>query len=407
MAPVFRPLDAPARYKGTHGGRGSAKSHEFARRLVRAMVNGPTRAVCVREVQKSLAQSVKRLLEDKIKKFGLEEMFRITEPAIHGPHGGIIVFQGMQDHTATSIKSLEGFDIAWVEEAQAFSAKSLQMLRPTIRKPGSEMWFSWNPSQPTDPIDDLFRGPGGPPPGATCVAASFRDNPWFPEDLRKDMAWDRKRDEDKYQHVWEGGYEKHSEARIFKHWRVEEFMAPRDAVWRLGGDWGFSVDPAVMLRGFEGPRHEGRRQEFFIDGEAYKIGCEIDALPALFDQADAFDREDPLAPSAMRAWKVTADSSRPDTISYMRRHGWPRMERSRKGAGSIKDGVAFLQGYDFVVHPRCVHTIDEFTEYKHPVDKLTGLVLPILPDKKNHVIDALRYSAEDLMDAAKGVAGTW
>lgn len=390
---VFEPLLQPSRYKGAYGGRGGAKSHFFAENLIeRCLMNPGTRAVCAREVQKSLAQSVKLLLEDKIRKNRLEHLFPIKNTHIETPGGGLIIFSGMQAHTVDSIKSLEGFDIAWVEEAQTLSQKSLTMLRPTIRAPHSELWFSWNPSQPTDPVDAFFRKEL--PPDAILVKSNWYDNPFFPEELRIDMEWDRARDMDKYQHVWEGEYEKNSEFRVFKNWVVEDFDTPDDAAFLFGADWGYSIDPAVMVRMFI----QGRK--LYIDHEAYKIGVEIDHLPAHFDQV----------PGA-REWVSVADSSRPDTISYLKRHGYPKMQPSQKGSNSVKEGITFLQSYDIVVHPRCVHTIDELKSYKYKKHPLTGEPTPELEDKKNHVIDSLRYAVERVRKRTAGgvLAGkaTW
>jgi hypothetical protein len=169
------------------------------------MVPG-TRAVCVREVQKSLKDSVKRLIEDKIGKLGVGARFILLHDQIGTPGGGVILFQGMQDHTAESIKSLEGFEIAWVEEAQTLSARSLEMLRPTIRAPGSELWFSWNPRHATDPVDQLLRGLH-PPEGAIVVRVNYDSNPWFPAELQAERQHDRKHKPDRYGHIWAGDYE--------------------------------------------------------------------------------------------------------------------------------------------------------------------------------------------------------
>lgn len=149
------PLLAPSRYKGAWGGRGSGKSHAFAEMMIEAHVMDQNRSsVCVREIQKSLNQSVKRLLENKITEMGADAYFEVQESVIKSRFGtGRIIFQGMQNHTADSIKSLEGYDCAWVEEAQSLSQRSLDLLRPTIRKPDSEIWFTWNPRQATDPVD--------------------------------------------------------------------------------------------------------------------------------------------------------------------------------------------------------------------------------------------------------------
>jgi phage terminase large subunit len=377
------PLLNPARYKAAYGGRGSGKSHTFAELLIEAHIMDQTsRSVCVREVQKSLAQSVKRLLELKIEQMNAGAYFEVQEAVIKSKRGdGLIIFQGMQNHTADSIKSLEGYDRAWVEEAQSLSQRSLDLLRPTIRKPGSELWFTWNPSQASDPVDALLRGEK-PPPDATVLEVNFDGNPWFPDVLRQEMEYDRSRDPDKYAHVWKGGYLQSSTARVFKNWRVEEFDAPADAIHRLGADWGFANDPTVLVR----CHIIGRT--LYIDHEAYMVGCEITNTPDLFM----------TIPEAER-WPLVADSSRPETISHMRKHGFPKIMAAVKGKDSVNEGIEWLKSYDIVVHPRCTHTIDELTFYSYKTDPLTSKILPVLQDLNNHVIDALRYACEGVRRA--------
>lgn len=380
---AFLPLLEPARYKGAYGGRGSGKSHFFAELLIERCIMERTSAVCIREVQKSLGQSVKRLLELKIEQLGVLHLFDVLESVIRGKNGSLIIFQGMQNHTADSIKSLEGYDIAWVEEAQSLSQKSLDLLRPTIRKDGSEIWFSWNPDQPTDPIDCFLRTET-PPPDSVVIQVNYFDNPWFPDVLQKEMEYDRGRDIEKYNHVWLGQYKQNSEARVFKNWKIEDFESPAESIFRLGADWGFAVDPSVLVRA----RIDGKR--LYIDYEAYSVGCDIDFLPDLFD----------TVPDS-RKWPITADSSRPETISYMQKHGFTKIMPAVKGAGSVEDGIEWLKSFEIVVHPRCKHTIDELGLYSYKVDPLTGVVLPILEDKNNHVIDALRYACEGARKAHK------
>lgn len=380
---AFKPLLQPARYKGAHGGRGSGKSHFFAEMLIAKCLQEKTDAVCVREVQKSLAQSVKKLLELKIHALQVADRFDIKQDSIGTPYGGRIIFQGMQNHTADTIKSLEGYDVAWVEEAQTLSQRSLDLLRPTIRKEGSELWFSWNPNAETDPVDVLLRGES-PPPGSIVIQANYRDNPWLPDVLKAEVDYDQRRDPDKFAHVWLGGYQRNSEARVFRNWRIDEFEAPVGTVFRLGADWGFSVDPSVLIR----CHLDGRLM--YVDYEAYMVGCEIDQLPELFDDV----------PDA-RKWFITADSARPETISYMRKHGYPKINAAIKGAKSLEEGVEFLKSFDIIVHPRCTHLIDELTMYSYEVDDLTGKVLPKLKDKDNHVIDALRYACEGVRRVVK------
>jgi phage terminase large subunit len=293
----LEPLLHPARYKGIHGGRGSGKSHFFAELLIERCMMGATRAVCVREIQRSLEQSVKRLLEDKIEVMGLGGHFRILNTHIEAPNGGIIIFQRMQNHTADSIKTLEVYEVAWVEEAQSLSRRSLDLLRPTIRKAGSEMWFSWNPRDASDPVDSFLRQE--PPAGAIVIEANYRHNPWFPAVLREDMEYDKRRDPDRYAHVWLGGYQRQSEARVFSNWKVEEFETPVDARFYFGADWGFAVDPTVLVRCYI----EGRT--LYVDQEAYKIGCEVDRTPELFDRIDG-----------SRDWPITGDSARPEMQAW-------------------------------------------------------------------------------------------
>jgi phage terminase large subunit len=173
VAPVFEPLLEPSRYKGAWGGRGSGKSQFFADAIVIESLRRPgLRVLACREIQKSLKESAKRLIESKIEDYCLVGMFDIQAAEIKTPGGGLITFAGLQDHTSESIKSYEGFDIAWVEEAQTVSQRSLNLLRPTIRKPGSELWFSWNPRFDTDAVDGMLRG-DEVPSGSIVVRANW------------------------------------------------------------------------------------------------------------------------------------------------------------------------------------------------------------------------------------------
>ena len=207
-AAVFEPLLAPARYKGAWGGRGSGKSHFFAEKLIEDSLCEPgLLSVCIREMQKSLKDSAKRLIESKLARFGLGEAdgFKIFRDAIRTPGDGVIIFQGMQDHNAESIKSLEGFRRALVEEAQSLSHRSLTLLRPTLRAPGSELWFAWNPRHRGDPVDAMLRG-AEIPTGAIVVRANWSDNPWFTAELEQERQDCLRMSPEQYDHVWEGGY---------------------------------------------------------------------------------------------------------------------------------------------------------------------------------------------------------
>ena len=362
----------------------------FAEMLIEEHIMNPNQSsVCVREIQKSLNQSVKRLLELKIEELNAGEFFEIQDAVIKSTRGnGRIIFQGMQNHTADSIKSLEGYDRAWVEEAQSLSQQSLDLLRPTIRKPGSELWFTWNPRNENDPVNWLLRG-DNPPPKSTVIEVNYQQNPWFPDVLKDEMEYDMRRDPDKFQHVWRGAYLQNSQSRVFRNWCIEEFDAPDDAMFRLGADWGFSVDPTVLVR----CHIVGRK--LYVDFEAYMVGCEITDTPDLFMTVPESEK-----------WPIVADSARPETISHMRKNGFPKIMSAVKGPKSVEEGIEWLKSYDIVVHPRCVHTIDELMLYSYKTDPATNQVLPILEDKKNHVIDALRYACEGVRRANSTAAVT-
>jgi phage terminase large subunit len=240
-APVFRPLLASARYKGAYGGRGSGKSHFFGELMVEECLMVPgTLAVCIREVQKSLMQSSKRLIESKIQQLGVGDQFEILHDRIVTPGDGLIIFQGMQDATAESIKSLEGFRIAWVEEAQTLSQRSLSLLRPTIRTEGSQLWANWNPRRKSDAIDDFLRAKK--PDSAVVVQANWRDNPWFPDVLDEERRLDLEIYPERYAHIWEGEYAKAFEGAYFAK-QLEQ--ARKDG--RIGH---VPLDPVLSVKAF-------------------------------------------------------------------------------------------------------------------------------------------------------------
>lgn len=364
-----------------HGGRGGSKSNFFAEQLIlKANSTLGLHWVCLREVQKSLEQSVKRLLEQKIAAFDLNHRFRILDTEIRGPGDGLIIFQGMQNHTAASIKSLESYDGAWFEEAQMASKHSWRILRPTLRKSGSEIWASWNPQSAEDPVDAFFRGPVAPP-RSVCIEVNWMDNPYFPPDLKEEKDWDLAYNTDEYGHIWLGEYQHRVAARVFRNWRIEPFETPSDARLYFGADWGYANDPTVLVRCWLQPN----LRKLFVDYEARAVNCEIENTPALFD----------LVPGSRR-WPITADSARPETISYMRRQGF-YIDPAVKGPGSVEEGIEWLKNFTIVVHPRCIHLSNELATYAWKVDKHTEKILPQLEDKNNHEIDGLRYACEALI----------
>jgi phage terminase large subunit len=269
-AKVFEPLlSAGVRYKAAYGGRGSGKSHFFGELLVETcQAERGTSAVCIREAQRTLAQSSKRLIESKIAALGLGHQFKIFSDKIETPGDGLIIFRGMQDHTADSIKSLEGFKIAWVDEAQNLSARSLSLLRPTIRDKGSQLWASWNPRRRSDSIDDFFRAKS--PAGAIVVSANWRDNPWFPSVLEDERKLDLSLYPDRYEHVWEGDY-----VRAFEGAYFAQMLNEARAQGRIGK---VSADPLLPLRAFIDIGGSGASADAFTIWIVQWVGNEIRVL---------------------------------------------------------------------------------------------------------------------------------
>lgn len=371
------PLLPPCRYKGAKGGRGSGKSHFFAELLIEEHVSNPDlQSVCIREIQKSLKFSAKKLVESKIQDMGVSHLFDVTMTEIRRIDGeGLIIFQGMQDHTADSIKSLEGFDRAWVEEAQSISARSIELLTPTIRKDGSEIWFSWNPDQPDDAVEQLFSDN----PSAVLVHVNYTDNPWCPVVLREQAEWQRKRDYEKFVHIWLGGFNTKSEAQVFAgRWRIDEFEPGED--WEgpyQGLDFGFSSDPTALVRCWI---HD---EKLWIDHDAGRVGLELDDTPGYLKER---------VPD-VELYVTRADSARPESISYLRRKGLPRVEAVEKWSGSVEDGIEHLKTYDeIVIHSRCKEMQEEARLYSYKIDKRTGDILPKIEDDHNHRWDAVRYA---------------
>lgn len=271
-AKVFRPLLEPSRYKGAWGGRGSGKSHFFGEHLVEDHLLEPgLRSVCIREVQKTLKDSSKRLIEDKLAKFGLGEAqgFKVYNEVIETPGDGVIVFQGMQNHTAESIKSLEGFKRAWIEEAQNLSARSLMLLRPTIRDDGSELWFSWNPRRKTDPVDQMLRG-NDLPTGSKVVRANWSDNPWFPQVLEQERQDCLRLNPEQYDHIWEGGYATVLEGAYYA--RCLQEARHQGRIGRV------SADPLLTIRLFMDIGGTGAKADAFTIWACQFVGKEVRVL---------------------------------------------------------------------------------------------------------------------------------
>jgi phage terminase large subunit len=338
----FQGLWESSRYKVYYGGRGGAKSWAIARALILKSLERKMLILCTRELQTSIADSVHRLLTDQIGAMELGASFEIERNTIRSASGSEFRFKGLR-HSIEEIKSTEGVDICWVEEAQSVSAHSWEILIPTIRKEGSEIWVSFNPGQEDDPTYRRF-----------VLAPPLSD------------------------------------AVIFgKRVTVEPFEAPEGVRWFHGADWGFANDPTALVRSFI------LDECLFIESEAFGYGVEIDETPQLFESIPT-----------SRDWPIKADASRPETISYMRRKGF-NVEAAEKWPGSVEDGIAHLKGFKrIVIHPRCKRMQDERRLYSYKVDPKTDEILPIIVDKHNHGWDAVRYSLDGYIQRRGGL-GVW
>ena len=379
-------LREPWRFKVIYGGRGSSKSWTVARHRLLQASTQPLQGLCARETQESLGDSVHRLLSNQIDEMGLPG-WTVQRERIFHRSGSEITFAGIRTDPA-KIKSAEGVDWCWIEEAESVSKASWDILIPTIRGrgpkygneyPGAEIDITFNPRNKTDPTYQRFIV--NPPPNALVLKVNWRENPWFPEVLREEKDHLARVDPDAYMHVWEGEPTMRSDAQVLRgKWAIEAFD-PLPGVWDgpyFGMDFGFSQDPTHAVEIW---RH---MNTLYVRREARGIQIDIDRYPELLMKfPDAVGRA------------IRCDSARPESVSYLKNHGYPLAVSARKWPGSIEDGVAWLRSHDrIVVHPECPAIAEECRLWAHKVDRLTGDILPDIMDAHNHGMDAVRYAME-------------
>lgn len=407
-----------ARNKVYWGGRGSAKSWAIAEALIRLAAALPLRILCTREFQVSIADSSHKLLKDTIARLKLQSWFDITDRSIKSRVGAEFIFKGLHNNEQ-GIRSVEGIDICWVEEAQSVTALSWQSLTPTMRKAGSEMWVSFNL---IDENDATYKRFVAAPPvdrnSTVCVPArsnsivhklNYYNNPYFPDELREEMENDRDLDYELYEHIWEGMPRRRSNAIVLNgKYRVEEFA---DDLWKqadtllFGADFGFATDPSTLSRMFILPasvRRPGEKGiDLYISHEAYGYHVE-------FDEYEAFYGKVPDS----RDWPIRADAAAPATISAIRRRGFS-IAAAEKWQGSVEDGIRYLRSFNqIVIHPRCVKHAAEAFLWRYKVDPKRvdedgqPLVLPVLVDAHNHTWDGVRYGLDGYIQRS-GSGGVW
>ena len=366
----------PARHKIAYGGRGSSKSWSIARLLLLRAAASPTRILCAREYQASIADSVHRLLADQIHALNLPG-FNIGRAEISHANGSLLIFRGIA-RNPHSIKSAEGINIVWVEEAHAVTEDSWRQLIPTIRTPDSEIWISFNPRYLNDPTCLRFYGDNAPP-GAIISIVNHDSNPWFPQVLQTEMELDYQRDPDRARHVWGGEPLTNSSAQVLAgRWIVRDFTPGRD--WDgpyYGVDWGVT-DPTAAVKCWL------HQDSLYIENEVYARGA--DDVAALLRRLPGLDKH-----------AARADSAWPETIQSVRRAGFPRLTACEKWPGSVLDGVLWLRGrQQIVIHPRCANVAREAALWRWKTDAGDN-VLPALAAGDDHTWDAIRYAMQQLI----------
>jgi phage terminase large subunit len=387
LVPIFTPARGAAQYRALYGGRGSAKS--FTAALMAAIWGyaEPLRILCTREFQASIKESFHAELKAAIaSQPWLENHYDVGIDYLRGRNGTEFIFRGLR-HNVGSIKSLAKIDLTICEEAEDIPESSWLALEATVfRNPKSELWAIWNPRTDGSPVDSRFKK--NPPKDALISEINWPDNPYFPPGLDKLRRREQERlDPSTYAHVWEGAYLQNSASQVFAgKYRVAEFEAGKgwDGPY-YGVDFGFSQDPTAGVKAWI---HGDR---LWIEYDVAQVGLELDDTATLL-----IDKLPGIEKHASRA-----DNARPESISYLNRHGLQLMVGAKKGQGSVEDGIQFIKSFvEVVIHPRCRGTEKEFRLYSYKVDRLSGDVLPAIVDSNNHSIDALRYALEPIMRAS-------
>lgn len=412
---VYHDLLLAAPYKVYYGGRGAAKDWAFAETLVERAVKEAMIVLCTREYQKSISDSVHRVIRNMITRLGYDSQFHVTDKTIRSHAGTEFIFKGLH-HNSEEIKSTEAVKITWVHEAQNTSQTSLRDLLPTVfRLPDSEVWLSFNVTDETAPVYQYFVT--NPPAGAIVHKVNYDVNPFFPERLRKLMEHDRANDPNVYRHIWLGEPRRISNAVILGgRFVVREFS---DDLWRqaervmLGEDFGFANSPAAIVRFFILTNQRCRElglilpgdpapdyPRIFVEYEAGGTGVDIEDLPALHDSI----------PGIRDGWPIKADNARPEIISFLAGKGF-NITAAEKWPGSVEDGIAHLRGHVLIIHPRCVRTESDAATYSFKVDQKdvdpttnAPRVLPIVIDAHNDYIDAIRYGMDGYIQHRGGLA---
>lgn len=386
---ALRFLFEPHRYKCAYGGRGSSKSWSFARALLIQGAQRPLRVLCTREIQKSLADSVHKLLSDQIAGLGLSGFYEVQQNYIKGRNGTEFSFAGLQQHTVDSIKSYEGVDRVWIEEAHSVSKKSWDVLLPTIRKPGSEVWVTFNPQLDSD--ETYKRFVVTPPPDCVSALMNYTENPWFPEVLENERkhAKATMKDEE-YRHIWEGKCMPAVEGAIYfdevadaeSKGRIRDVpvdaLLKTHAVWDLG--WNDSMSIILVQRSASELRiveyiEDSHRtlSDYVVQLKGMNLNWGTDYLPH-----DGFTRDFKTGKSAQEILQAMGR-----TVQAV-----PRLdiEGGIKAAREVFPRMYFDKS-------KAARLIECLKRYRRHINQVTREPGQPLHDEFSHGADAFRYAA--------------
>lgn len=395
-SPFYDLLHTAADFKVYYGGRDSAKSWSAAEAAIRRARERRTRFLCTREFQVSIRDSIHRLLKDTVERMGIASEFKITDrEIIHRKTKSEFLFKGLY-HNTDEIKSTEGVDVCIVEEAHFTSNESWELLIPTIRREGAEIWILFNTTDEKTATHQRFIL--HPSAGTIVHKVGYEHNPFLSERSKRAIAHLKEVDYESYLHVYGGRPKKISEAAILKRVKVEGFS---DDLWKqaerlhFGADFGFAADPSTLIRSFILKNPDTKRDRLYIEYEAFGHGVELDEMPQLYDSVPE-----------SRTWPIKGDNSRPETISHLKSKGF-KISAADKWQGSVEDGITHLNAFEaIIIHPRCKNIAEEAEQYKFKVDRNTGEILPIIIDDFNHGWDAVRYSLDGHIQR-KGNISVW
>ena len=387
------PIFQPKRFKVLYGGRGSGKSWSVARVLITKAVEKPIRILCARETQKSIQESVHRLLKDQITLMNLDHLFDVQEKKIIGKNGSEITFVGIRQQGVVNLKSYEGTDICWVEEAQVCTKKSWDILIPTIRKEGSELWTTFNPELESDPTYDRFIT--NAPDNSWVCQLNYNDNPFFPDTLEKERIDWKKRDPGSYETIWEGKWRPTVEGAIF-HTEITQAIeekrirtVPYDPALKVHTCWDLGWNDSMAIIFCQVAASEVRIIKYIEDSHR--------TLESYVKEIDALD------------YNYGTDYLPHDASHRDFKHGRSTEEMMRSmgrdvfvlSRGDVEQGIIKAR----MVFPRTYFDKDEAKDLIHHLKRYKRVMNAAgepgapLHDASSHAADAFRYlsGAVDLM----------